>query len=157
MPISNGADIEEEKSDVKSVSEVNGIRKASKIRQWLFTLSANLTVLSTGMVLGFPAVSLSQLTAEDNAVRLDEDQGSWFASVNEVICPLGGLLASFILDRIGRKLTMNLIGVITVISWTLVALTPDYNPQRLYYQLLAGRMLTGNNFPIICEISTSKQ
>lgn len=42
------------------------------------SLMANATVLSSGMGLGFPAITLASLTNQDNPMRLNEDQASWF-------------------------------------------------------------------------------
>lgn len=43
------------------------------------SILASLTVLSSGLGLGFPAITLHALTKdEDPAMRLDDNQGSWF-------------------------------------------------------------------------------
>lgn len=42
------------------------------------SLMANATVLSSGMGLGFPAITLEALTKENDPLRLDIEQASWF-------------------------------------------------------------------------------
>lgn len=42
------------------------------------SLMANATVLSSGMGLGFPAITLQQLQSENNPLKLDAEQSSWF-------------------------------------------------------------------------------
>lgn len=42
------------------------------------SLMANATVLSSGMGLGFPAITLNALKDVNNPLKLDDDQGSWF-------------------------------------------------------------------------------
>lgn len=133
--------ISQSKSEESATPRI--VRKESEIRQWIFSLAANLSVLSLGMVLAFPAVSLAKLTSPDNPWKLNEDQASWFASINQVSCPLGGLLASYILDKFGRKLTINFIAILSAIAWTVLYLTPERNFDVIYYQLLVGRILSG--------------
>lgn len=55
-----------------------GVSKTSKIRQFLMVTLANLGVVSTGMGLGFPAVSLNQLKDTSQTFFLNSDQASWF-------------------------------------------------------------------------------
>lgn len=104
---------------------------------------ANVTVLSAGMALGFPAVSLSQMTSPDSLQQLDQVQASWFASINTITCPLGGLLASYILDKFGRKFTLIAINVLSIISWALQSFTDKEDTQAMYQQLLIARVIIG--------------
>lgn len=46
------------------------------------SLMANATVLSSGMGLGFPAITLEALKDEQNPMRLNNEQASWFGSFN---------------------------------------------------------------------------
>ena len=39
---------------------------------------ANATVLSSGMGLGFPAITLEALKDDNNPFKLNDDQASWF-------------------------------------------------------------------------------
>lgn len=119
------------------------LRKSSARRQWIITILANLSILSAGMALGFPAVSLQQLTSEHSPTRLNADQASWFASINAITCPLGGLLGSFILDKLGRKVTLIIINVLQIISWSLQAWTDKNDTETMYYQLLVARLILG--------------
>lgn len=119
------------------------LRKASSIRQWTITLLANITVLSAGMALGFPAISLSQLTSPESLTQLNKVQASWFASINTITCPLGGLLASYILDKFGRKFTLIVINVLSIFSWGLQSFTDKEDTQNMYHQLLVARVIIG--------------
>lgn len=119
------------------------LRSAAAKRQWIIVLLANLSVISSGMALGFPAVSLPELTSPTSETKLDAGQASWFASINAITCPLGGLLAGYILDKIGRKLTMVLINVLSIVAWTLQAYADKSDPQKMYYHLLVARLIIG--------------
>lgn len=127
----------------KTDPEVSKLRPASARRQWTITILANLSVLSSGMALGFPAISLDQLKSTSSPTALNSDQGSWFASINTITCPLGGLLASVILDKIGRKRTLILINVLSIIAWLIQVCADKENTQTMYYQLLVARVIIG--------------
>ena len=42
---------------------------------------ANATVLSSGMGLGFPAITLEALKNKNNPLYLDDEQASWFGKI----------------------------------------------------------------------------
>ena len=42
------------------------------------SLMANATVLSSGMGLGFPAITLESLKDDNNPLKLNDEQASWF-------------------------------------------------------------------------------
>lgn len=63
--------------------------------------------------------------------------------MNAIICPVGGLLVSVVLDRIGRKNTFYAINVIACCSWIIVATASRTDRSSMYAQLLCGRVLIG--------------
>ena len=52
-------------------------RKAA-IRQITYAVTANITILSSGMGIGFPSIAMHSLTDPSNSVVLSENQASWF-------------------------------------------------------------------------------
>lgn len=46
--------------------------------QLLMSLLANFSILSSGMGLGFPAITLLSLTNKTDPMALDDDEASWF-------------------------------------------------------------------------------
>lgn len=130
---------------VKTVSTDVAIkpRWGSIKRQWAVGFLANITLLSAGMALGFPAISFSQLTSPESKTMLNQSQASWFASVNTITCPLGGLLASVILDKLGRKFVIILINVLSIVAWSIQSWTNEEDAQTMFYQLLAARLIIG--------------
>uniref|UniRef100_A0A182ISD0 Major facilitator superfamily (MFS) profile domain-containing protein n=1 Tax=Anopheles atroparvus TaxID=41427 RepID=A0A182ISD0_ANOAO len=111
--------------------------------QLTMSILANLTVLSSGMGLGYSAITLHALTSEDNPLRMDSSQASWFASISSIACPLGGLISGYLLDRIGRKKTLMLINVLSIVSWTLIAVCSKTNFDLMYTQILIARVIIG--------------
>lgn len=184
---------EQEKLKVKVVKTISTDvslypRSASVKRQWAVGFLANLTLLSAGMALGFPAISLSQLTSPMSKTMLTQSQASWFASINTITCkwvegwlkmtlllsclspptptlpplffskrssvpltsiphhqpgPLGGLLASVILDKLGRKFVIILINVLSIVAWSIQSWTDKEDAQTMFYQLLVARLIIG--------------
>lgn len=108
---------------------------------------ATFSAFSSGMALGFPAITLQALTNEtiSGPLTLNSDQGSWFASIASIACPLGGVLSACILDRFGRKRTLILINFISIVSWAIIAFASDKDFTLMYTQLLVARFLIGIN------------
>uniref|UniRef100_A0A182VMP5 Major facilitator superfamily (MFS) profile domain-containing protein n=1 Tax=Anopheles merus TaxID=30066 RepID=A0A182VMP5_ANOME len=111
--------------------------------QLIMSILANLTVLSSGMGLGYSAITLHALTSEDNPMRMNSSQASWFASISSFACPLGGLVSGYLLDRIGRKKTLMLINVLSIVSWALIAVCSTTNFDLMYTQILVARVIIG--------------
>uniref|UniRef100_A0A182NAM9 Major facilitator superfamily (MFS) profile domain-containing protein n=1 Tax=Anopheles dirus TaxID=7168 RepID=A0A182NAM9_9DIPT len=111
--------------------------------QLIMSILANLTVLSSGMGLGYSAITLHALTSEDNPLRMNSSQASWFASISSIACPLGGLISGYLLDRIGRKKTLMLINVLSIVSWSLIAVCSVTNFDLMYTQILVARVIIG--------------
>ncbi|KAL7735241.1 hypothetical protein ACLKA6_004496 [Drosophila palustris] len=112
-------------------------------RQALMVILANIGVLSSGMSLAIPTVTLRQLQSENESVHLSEAQASWFAAINTLSCPLGGLLSGVLLDRIGRKRTLYVLNVLGIIAWILLATASATSSVSFYHQLLLSRFIIG--------------
>ncbi|PSN35073.1 Facilitated trehalose transporter Tret1 [Blattella germanica] len=96
-----------------------------------------MSLIASGMSLGFPAISLNQLESEDG---LSEDDGSWFASILSIATLFGCLLCGPLLDSIGRRKTLILMNAPFIIGWLLLCVAPSPAPLWLLY---IGRILTG--------------
>ncbi|XP_058818192.1 facilitated trehalose transporter Tret1-2 homolog [Topomyia yanbarensis] len=138
----------------KDVEQISGLcgtvaelsRRASKRSsrmQLTMSILANLTVLSSGMGLGYSAITLHSLTRENDPMRLNSEQASWFASITAIACPFGGLISGYLLDRIGRKRTLALINVMSILSWALIAVSSSSNFELMYTQILIARVIIG--------------
>lgn len=56
----------------------NVLTRKSAIMQVTMSLLANVTIISSGMGLGFPAITLNALTDKTLPNALSTQQGSWF-------------------------------------------------------------------------------
>lgn len=146
-----------ERGEGQHTQIVNGLnRVAKKIplgeqsravhRQALMVILANMGVVSTGLALAIPTVSLRQLTSELEPVYLNDTQASWFAAINTLSSPLGGLLSGLLLDRIGRKRTLYVLNVLAITAWTLLATPSSTSSEAFYWQLLVSRFIIGKYF-----------
>ncbi|XP_034670836.1 facilitated trehalose transporter Tret1 [Drosophila subobscura] len=114
------------------------------LRQKLMVFLGNSGVLGSGMVISMPSVTLTQLHDESQPFWLNKDESSWFASINNMACPLGGLLVSYFMDRIGRKYTILLTNLLGLLGWLLLATSFLHSDRDLIYaQMLVGRALGG--------------
>ena len=80
-------------------------------------------------MVGYATIALPDL-------KLDEDQASWFASIDlflvMIFSPIGGLISGWI----GRKKTLMLSSPLATIGWVLIA------NQTTEWMLFSGRLLT---------------
>jgi MFS family permease len=65
------------------------------------------------------------------------------ASVTAITCPIGGLLAGYSLDKIGRKTTLTVINIISIISWLIMAYSSETDPELFYIELIVARVIIG--------------
>lgn len=118
-------------------------------RQALMVIFANMGVLSTGFALAIPTVVLPQLKNEEESVHLSEAQATWFAAINTLSCPLGGLLSGILLDGIGRKRTLYVLNVLGIISWILLVTASTTSSESFYIQLLVSRFIIGKYIDVL--------
>jgi MFS family permease len=95
------------------------------------------------MGLGYPAITSQLLLRIDADVVLTPEQVSWFASITAIVCPLGGPLSGFFTDKIGRRNSMMLLSIISMISWIVVGFSSRVDSQAFFVQLMIGRALIG--------------
>lgn len=120
----------------------DNVTSKAKYIQIGFAMLANFSILSTGMGLGYPAIT-TQLLTKDETVILTESQVSWFASITAIACPFGGPITAYCTNKFGRKGTLLIIDVISIIQWIIIGFSSRSNAQILFIQLMFARVLTG--------------
>lgn len=107
-------------------------------RLFLASFAAVLGPLSFGFVLGYSSPAIPDLTStEDPRLRLDSDQASWFGSIVTLGAAAGGLLGGWMVQKIGRKLSLMAAAVPFVLGFTVIVAAQDV------WMLYVGRTLTG--------------
>ncbi|XP_037887671.1 facilitated trehalose transporter Tret1-2 homolog [Glossina fuscipes] len=133
-------------------------------RQTIMVIIGNLGVMSIGMGLGLPTVTQRPMTDTTEQVYLTQSQFTWFASLNLLAAPLGGLLSGVLLDKLGRKCTIYCLNILGLTSWILLAVASKEDNDIMFLQLMASRFLVGvthglSSAPVgvySAEISTPK-
>ncbi|CAH0388939.1 unnamed protein product [Bemisia tabaci] len=120
----------------KSTPEIRR-KKGSSLRQIGAAVFANLGTINTGLVFGFSAVALPQLTRPDSEIPIDENQASWLASMSSVSTPCGCILSGYLMDLIGRRRTLIVTEIPLIIGWILIGMAPNI------WWMYVGRLLVG--------------
>ncbi|XP_048414717.1 solute carrier family 2, facilitated glucose transporter member 8 isoform X1 [Stegostoma tigrinum] len=105
---------------------------------YLATFTAVLGPLSFGFVLGYSSPAIPELQTDSNPhLNLDSTQASWFGSLVTVGAAVGGIIGGWIVDKIGRKLTLMSCAVPYVVGFMIIVAA------RNVWMLYGGRILTG--------------
>lgn len=61
------------------------------------------------------------------------------------MCPFGGLLTGYLLDKIGRKMTLISVNIISIIAWGIMtfSISSETNKNVIFIQLLISRVIIG--------------
>lgn len=114
-----------------------------KTFQIVISILANLSVISSGMGLGYPAITTQLLSRDDADVALTASQISWFASITAITCPLGGPISGFLADKIGRRNTLVFINIVAIGTWLVIGFSSRESAETLFIQLMIGRAIIG--------------
>ncbi|KAM9595218.1 solute carrier family 2, facilitated glucose transporter member 8 isoform 1-T1 [Morphnus guianensis] len=105
---------------------------------YLATFAAVLGPLSFGFVLGYSSPVIPELRKiSDPKLRMDSSQASWFGSVVTLGAAAGGILGGYLVDKVGRKLSLMLCSIPYVFGY--IVIISAQNVWMLYF----GRTLTG--------------
>uniref|UniRef100_V9KG94 Solute carrier family 2, facilitated glucose transporter member 8 n=1 Tax=Callorhinchus milii TaxID=7868 RepID=V9KG94_CALMI len=105
---------------------------------YLATFAAVLGPLSFGFVLGYSSPAIPDLQKSPNPnIKLDSTQASWFASLITLGAALGGIVGGWMIDKIGRKLSLMMSAVPFVFGFTMIIAAQNVG------MLYGGRVLTG--------------
>ncbi|KAJ3643126.1 hypothetical protein Zmor_025856 [Zophobas morio] len=105
--------------------------------QSFVTSAVMLSSASCGMPVGYSAILLPQLKYPNETLRIDDEIGSWIASVHSAATPFGSLLSGVLMDRCGRKLALQIASMPLIVGWILIGLAPNHAI------LLLGRLVAG--------------
>ncbi|XP_075435104.1 solute carrier family 2, facilitated glucose transporter member 8 isoform X1 [Ascaphus truei] len=114
------------------------LNKVQNKKLFLATFAAVLGPLSFGFVLGYSSPAISYLKNADNpSLILDKNAASWFGSVVTIGAAAGGIFGGWIVDRIGRKLSLMMCSVPFVFGFAIIICAQNV------WMLYIGRVLTG--------------
>ncbi|CAD7076969.1 unnamed protein product [Hermetia illucens] len=118
-------------------SQPNKKDRGKPLRQIIAAFVANLGTINTGLIFGFSAVVIPQLEAEDSVIPITESQASWIASLASAGTPFGCIVSGYLMDAVGRKLTLLITQIPAILGWILIC---SADRVELIY---AGRFFVG--------------
>lgn len=65
------------------------------------------------------------------------------ASIPALFCPVGGFICSYTLDKFGRKRTLYLVNLISIISWLILTFASTTDRDLMFAQMIAARVIIG--------------
>lgn len=114
------------------------LSKVKNRNLYLATFASVLGPMSFGFVLGYSSPAIPELTTiSDPRLKLDDVQASWFGSIVTVGAAAGGLLGGWMVEKIGRKLSLMFCSLPFVFGFTIIIAAQNV------WMLYAGRVLTG--------------
>ncbi|KAG7489882.1 solute carrier family 2, facilitated glucose transporter member 8 [Solea senegalensis] len=121
------------------VSEQDAYLSKVKNRNlYLATFASVLGPMSFGFVLGYSSPALPELMhIADPRLQLNNIQASWFGSIVTVGAAVGGLLGGWMVEKIGRKLSLMFCSLPFVFGFTVIIAAQNV------WMLYIGRALTG--------------
>ncbi|XP_034824898.1 facilitated trehalose transporter Tret1-like isoform X2 [Maniola hyperantus] len=136
--IKNGATVAITKTPTPGKTPKPGKEGRGKaMRQILAAFVANWGTINTGMAFGFSATALPQLQSPESSIQVTESEASWIASLSSAGTPIGCIVSGYLMDNIGRRMTLIITEVPLILGWILVACAQ--NVPMIY----VGRLLIG--------------
>ncbi|CAD6214772.1 GSCOCG00004209001-RA-CDS [Cotesia congregata] len=132
---------EEDEVPVQYTSNCRGVFAQCMVAGAVLFLTAGV-----GMPIGYSGVLLPQLYEINSTLHIDQDIGSWIASIHSLASPLGSLISGPLLDAIGRRSCLQLSAVPLCIGWLLIGFAKNL------WLMLLGRFFAGFGVGI-CGVS----
>ncbi|KTF85106.1 hypothetical protein cypCar_00023015 [Cyprinus carpio] len=130
--------VNDELTDENRSEQDSYLDKVKNGKLYMATFAAVLGPLSFGFVLGYSSPAIPELRKiQDPRLQLSKDEASWFGSVVTLGAALGGLLGGWIVERIGRKLSLMFCAVPFICGFTVIIAAQNH------WMLYVGRVLTG--------------
>ncbi|KAL4707791.1 hypothetical protein ACJJTC_001737 [Scirpophaga incertulas] len=118
----------------ETYSSVRGV-----YNQCLITCAVLILAAGAGHPIGFSAVALPQLRAENSTMHIsdEDDMGSWIASIHSAATPFGSMISGWIMEAIGRRRTLQLCVLPLILGWVIIGTAVDHS------YVLLGRIVCG--------------
>ncbi|XP_069698843.1 facilitated trehalose transporter Tret1-like [Periplaneta americana] len=93
--------------------------------------------INCGLSTGHSAVLIPRLHQNDSTIPIDDDIGSWIASIYSMGMPLGNIIGGSLTDRLGRRMTLRLSQLSYILGWILLATAQSHQ------MVIAARFILG--------------
>ncbi|KAK9876969.1 hypothetical protein WA026_016000 [Henosepilachna vigintioctopunctata] len=118
-------------------TELNPTKGCGILAQCMVACAVMLSSAGCGMPVGYSAILLPQLSNENDTIQMNDDRGSWIASIHSAATPLGSIMSGFMMEAQGRRTTLQIASIPLIIGWFLIGFSKDY------FVLLLGRFIAG--------------
>lgn len=95
------------------------------------------STFGAGFTTGFSAILLPQLQSNSSLIPINEEEGSWVASLAAFAMGPGCLLGGFVMQQYGRKFAHYFVSIFHIVGWLAIYLANSLAP------ILVGRFLSG--------------
>lgn len=130
--------VNDEQTEEDRSEQDNYLDKVKNGKLYMATFAAVLGPLSFGFVLGYSSPAIPELCRiQDPRLQLSKDEASWFGAVVTIGAALGGLLGGWIVEKIGRKLSLMFCAIPFIFGFTIIIAAQNH------WMLYVGRVLTG--------------
>ncbi|CAG7834851.1 unnamed protein product [Allacma fusca] len=139
LPTYSKSDYIELEDEESGLSYSAKIFTSHKFPQYLATFIANIGAFALGNAIGWSAPSLpniEELGDFDN-LQANSDMATWIGALTPLGCFFSGFVAGYLIDKIGRKMTMLVMALPFVAGWLIIAFAPNAPC------VLVGRFITG--------------
>lgn len=109
------------------------------IAQCMVVAAVLAVTASAGMPIGYSAILLPQLNNTNSTLKINENLGSWIASIHSLSSPIGSLLSGPLLDLIGRKTLLQIATIPLCLGWILIG----FSSTQHIWLMLVGRIFCG--------------
>ncbi|XP_069700027.1 facilitated trehalose transporter Tret1-like [Periplaneta americana] len=96
-----------------------------------------LAAISCGMGTGHSMVLIPRLQQNDSTIPIDDEIGSWIASIYYIGVPIGNVIGGSLTDILGRRMMLRLSQLPCILSWILLASAQSYQV------VIATRLVSG--------------
>ncbi|KAJ9581438.1 hypothetical protein L9F63_023370 [Diploptera punctata] len=137
----------EEEQNVAETEEDPAGNKTDKLPQALAAVAANLMILTVGSLLTWTSPANPMLQKDDSPFRITDHEGAWVGSLLALGSVFGGPPFGWLVNRVGRKLTILSLAAPVTVSWILTISTRSV--LWLYVaRFIAGLSLGGVSFVV---------
>ncbi|XP_048003629.1 facilitated trehalose transporter Tret1-like [Leguminivora glycinivorella] len=116
------------------------------VRQCLVAAAVSINMAGFGCSTGFLAIMLPQLQKPGSTISVSKEQASWLVSVGTMTLVFGTFLVPSIMSRLGRKVALYVITVVSILAWCTYILATSYEV------LLLGAMAHGFSFGMFAPL-----
>lgn len=105
-----------------------------------------MSIFISGMWLGWSSSAAEKLMKHQTTIQIDSDQLSWVVCLMDLGNVLSPLLASHLMDRLGRRLIIAVLGPLFLVSWLLALCVP--HTWALYTARLMAGLGKGTSYTV---------